>query len=237
MQRARFVRLLRDSVLVLFDIDGTLLRSYGAGVSGFVAAGRAHFGSRFSLDGIQLAGRLDSLILADAIARFGGDVEAVEHGAFVKLYSSHLELAITAEGASCNPMPGAMDLVQRVAAHPEMTCGVLTGNWQETGVIKLTAAGFDLNLFEMTIWASDGVDRPGLVEEALRRWSGTPAQVTVIGDTIHDVQCGRVHGCRTIAVATGGNARAELDATEADLVLDDLSDTDSLMRHLSSWST
>lgn len=220
-------------MLVLFDIDGTLLSSQGAGQFGFVSAGRALHGPRFTLDGIALAGRLDRLILNDALDHAQVSAHERDEARFRDAYVRALRGEFESGRRMCQAIGGAMRLVDQVAKNTGMTCGVLTGNWRESGQIKLHAAGYDLRSFVIQAWAGDAEDRPGLVAAAIEQWGmGGGSDVVIIGDTPHDVSCGRAHGCRTLAVATGQCDRRVLDATPADLVVDDLGDTDLLMAWL-----
>ncbi len=219
-------------MLLLFDIDGTLLRTGGAGVSAFVEAGQHLHGPAFSLEGISLAGRLDRLILADALDAIG--LASDEHTDFLDEYCRRLQAGLAAGAWESSALPGARALVSRTHAHASWTCGLLTGNWSQTGTVKLEAAGFDMSEFAVRAWAGDAEDRPGLVDVALGRWGGLGKDAVVIGDTPHDVHCGRAHGCRTLAVTTGPCDRAELEQAGADLVVDDLADADGIMQWLSA---
>lgn len=223
-------RLTLRSMLVLFDIDGTLLNSQGAGQSGFVSAGQQLYGEHFTLEGIKLAGRLDRLILNDALDHAKVPATLRNEDRFRDTYVKAIREEFESGRRVCEPLAGALDLVGRVVKHSEMTCGLLTGNWCESGRIKLQAAGYALDSFVVQSWAGDAEDRPGLVAVAIERWGmGQASDAIIVGDTPHDVGCGRAHGCRTLAVATGPCDRLTLDATEADLVVDDLCNTDALM--------
>jgi phosphoglycolate phosphatase len=223
-------RLTLRRMLILFDIDGTLLNSNGAGQSGFVAAGRQLYGKHFTLDGISLAGRLDRLILNDALDHAEVPLNQRDEDRFRDAYVAAIRAEFKTGRRVCKALNGALTLVDQVVKNAGMTCGLLTGNWCESGRIKLEAAGYDLDAFEVQSWAGDADDRPGLVAVALDRWGrGSGGDAIIVGDTPHDVSCGRAHGCRTLAVATGPYERSILDETAADLVVDDLGDTDALM--------
>lgn len=220
-------------MLVLFDIDGTLLHSGGAGEAGFTAAGRQLYGQAFSLRDVALAGRLDPAIWSEAVAACDVAVDAAHQAHFRQQYAEHLESALRSGERVCRPLAGAIELVQRTAEEASLTCGVLTGNWPESGRLKLTFAGFDPDLFAVQAFAEDGVCRAELVSLAKAQWA-CGDDVTIIGDTPHDVACGKAHGCRTVAVTTGPYARMELESAGADLVVDDLSDVDFLLDWMAS---
>ncbi len=219
-------------MLVLFDIDGTLLQTGGAGVSGFSLAGKHLYGDHFSLEGVVLAGRLDSAIHLDA-AEAAGVTDPGEYR-FREEYTQRLQNLFDSGARHSGLLPGARAFVEYIARSGEHTCGVLTGNWSHSGKLKLEAAGLDPRVFAVQAWAEDASTRPGLVDVALRRWrqaggSGEGASAVVVGDTPHDVRCGQAHGCRTLAVATGPVPRAELEAAGADRVVDDLEDLAGLI--------
>ncbi len=118
----------------------------------------------------------------------------------------------------------------------ELTLGVLTGNYPETGRLKLEAAGLDTAWFPVAAWGSDAASRRDLPPLAMRRHETLtgrrlePGHVVVIGDTPHDVDCARASGCRSLAVATGPYRADDLVASGADLVVEDLSGTESLVK-------
>jgi phosphoglycolate phosphatase-like HAD superfamily hydrolase len=219
-------------MLVLFDIDGTLLQTGGAGVSSFSQAGKHLYGSRFTLDGVVLAGRLDGSIHRDAAQAAGVDPSSDE--GFCAEYSKRLGTLLETGARRSEVLPGARAFVNHIATSDVHTCGVLTGNWSQSGRLKLEAAGLDPDRFAVQAWAEDSNTRSGLVEVALRRWrqkggSGEGADAVIVGDTPHDVRCGQAHGCRTLAVATGPVDRTELEAAGADRVVDDLEDFSTLL--------
>ena len=123
------------------------------------------------------------------------------------------------------------------SVHPHLHLALLTGNYREAAAIKLRY--FDLwGYFAFGAYSDDAAERNHLVPIARERARrhGLPeaasARVVVIGDTPHDVTCARVGGARAIGVATGGHSCAELERAGADAALDDLSDTESVIRLL-----
>ena len=215
--------------LLLFDLDGTLLLSSGAGRRAMERAGKKVFGNGFSLAEITFAGGLDPLILDQAVSAMGSSLDQPKHLEFRGIYASELtaELLISHTYA----LPGIPQLLRRLSAMPGVEVGLLTGNYRETGCMKLTRAGIDPACFEPTIWGDAAETRPGLVRVALDGSAHVaPQQVVVIGDTPHDVHCARVNGCRSVAVGTGSFTLEELSDAGADLALADLSDPRPLLR-------
>lgn len=227
-------------MLVLFDIDLTLLDARNAGRGCVASAAQAVFGASGSIDGVDFVGRLDPLIFADVCVASGAE-HTPEHAARLReLYAAALTDALLHTPPFA--LPGGLDLVAAVHHDTRLTSGVLTGNFPETGTAKLRAAGYDPAMFAVTAWGDDAPGDPphrsALLAIALTRAAGLgctidPAEVVIIGDTPHDVACARDNGCRVIAVATGRTSRDELVATGAHLVLDDLTSTPEIM----AWIT
>jgi phosphoglycolate phosphatase-like HAD superfamily hydrolase len=220
-------------MLVLFDIDGTLLTSLRAGLAGMQMAMRELHGIEVSFEGIEIAGRLDTLIWRDLTARHSLPGDPGAHQTFRETYSRCLA-RVLAENNSSRALPGTHALVDAVCAAPGVTAGLLTGNYQTTGMLKVTHAGFKAESFVVNAWGDEGPDRRSLVPVAMGRYHSrhgraVPAdRVLIIGDTPHDVDCAKAHGARVLAVATGQFTVSELQATAADRVASDLSDTAAL---------
>jgi phosphoglycolate phosphatase-like HAD superfamily hydrolase len=217
-------------VLVLFDIDGTLLLSHRAGTQSMLAAVQELFGDHMTIDGVEIAGRMDPLIWECVALANGVADPAAHHNRFREVYGDHLTRCLAA-GHRVDLLPGIRDLVEALARHDGVTLGLLTGNYPETGRLKIEAAGLDPELFPVAAWGDDGASRRALPAVAMRRYEQVtgrpvdPRDVVVIGDTIHDIDCARAQGCRCLAVATGGSTREALAEQEPDLLVDDLSDT------------
>ncbi|HBZ96899.1 MAG: haloacid dehalogenase [Phycisphaerae bacterium] len=219
-------------MLVLLDIDGTLLASEGTGARGIVQAGSELFGESFSLDGIPLGGRLDPLIFGEAMEAIGRTDHREHHDAFRKRY-----LEVFAElieiGHDMRILPGVSELLGRMHAHPEITMALVTGNYRESAHMKLAAAGIDPELFVGGAFGDEGDIRDDLPPLAIERFRAArgraPRDVVLLGDTVHDVTSGRAAGCRVLAVCTGSHAPERLHASKPELVLDDLSDVEAVM--------
>ena len=226
-------------MLILFDVDGTMLTSERVGLLAITDAGRAMFGETFTLEGVSVAGRLDTLIWADAIAANELDVEPGHAEEFRGLYREKLEARLAA-GVSVTALPGVFELLEALRSSPEVTLGLVTGNFPETGRLKIEAAGIDADQFEVAAWGCDGPNRRALPPVAIGQYhqrfdtSLSPERVVIIGDTPHDIDCAQVNGCRSIGVGTGHTGRAELEACGADLALDDLSATGEIMEWIMS---
>jgi phosphoglycolate phosphatase-like HAD superfamily hydrolase len=221
-------------MLVLFDIDGTMLLSHGAGAGSMLAAARELFGDRMTFDGVEIAGCIDPLIWNE-VARVNGLPDAgAHHDRFRRTYHRHLA-ELLAAGHRVDLLPGVRDLLDALDAIDGVTLGLLTGNYPETGRLKIQAAGLDPDRFAVAAWGCDGSSRsdlPALAMTLYRQRMGRPVDprdVVVVGDTPHDVDCARAHGCRCLAVATGTYAIDALAGCEPDLLVTDLTETEALL--------
>ena len=221
-------------VLLLFDIDGTLLTSKNAGAHAMTSAGRSCVAGHFSVEGFNLGGRLDPSIIGDAIEAAGASLDLANDMRLA--YASHLQSLLDG-GHPVTPLPGVFDLLKACNARPHWTLGLLTGNFPETGRMKLAAAGIDVGDFGVCVWGDDGPTRNHLPDIAIRRTPNSdPARTVVIGDTLRDIQCARACGCKVIATATGPVSKAELACGQPDLLLDDLADTGTVLAWLERMS-
>lgn len=227
--------------IVLFDIDGTLVRTGGAGTRAMNRAFQDVFGIASAFDGISMAGRTDKWILQSAAARAGMVLGERETRRFRDRYFSRLVEALPEESSWKGVLPGVESLLSAIASRPDIFPALLTGNCERGAQIKLEY--FDLwRHFPCGAYGDDVEDRNELIAMALRRAEACgaptagPHDVVVVGDTIHDVACARAAGARSIAVATGPSAADELVACGADTVVRDLADTDTLVRVLSASS-
>ncbi|HEX7087522.1 MAG TPA: HAD family hydrolase [Vicinamibacterales bacterium] len=225
--------IIRSEALLLFDIDGTLILTGGAGIRAMNRAFQEVFGVPDALDGIEVAGRTDSSILADAMARHGVAQEAGATSAFRERYLACLQAEVprTPPGPGIGVLPGVSALLESLRPVQTAFLGLLTGNYADAAEVKLSHFGL-WDYFRCGAFGDDHPDRNHLVPVALdrARACGLPphvgtSRVVVIGDTPRDVACAHAHGARCLAVATGIHDAAALARAGADLVLDDLSDT------------
>ena len=212
-------------MLVLFDIDGTMLSSEGVGVRSIEETCEKMFGKPCSLDGIPIGGRLDLLIWHDVCQKHGIENSESLHNTFRLQYTE--TLAKNLQEVEVTILPGVRQLIDALVAMHNVTLGLVTGNYEETGCMKIEAAGFDSSLFVANAWGTDGLIRKDLPPHAIQQSKDT--NVILIGDTIHDVTSGKSAGCRVIAVCTGSHDHATLAASEPDLLLEDLSDTEAVL--------
>jgi phosphoglycolate phosphatase len=224
--------------LVLFDIDGTLVLTGGAGLRAMNRACEEIVGSADALDGIPVAGRTDWIILQDALARLGRDLDRDLFDRLREQYVHNLRGEILQPGKGFNgALPGVPELLDALDGRDGVFLGLLTGNFESGARIKLER--YDLwRYFRCGAFGDDAADRNALVPVAVARASacGVPAlpssDVIVVGDTPHDVACAKAAGALSIGVATGTFTAAELRACGAAEVFDTLSDTADVLRRL-----
>ena len=215
-------------ILVLFDLDGTLLDTQDAGIRAYEAAGEELLGRPFSYRDIPVHGRLDSENFRLGLDRHAPHLDGDEYEpAFKERYVRELN-RIGAEFGGFEPLPGIVNLVDELAGRSDVELGILTGNWQQPGEMKLALGSLSPDRFEICAWAEDGACRNDLVPVASRRYierHGVPPLLTlVIGDTPRDVECGLAHDAMTVGVATGVHSEADLISAGAHLVVRDFSD-------------
>ena len=221
--------------LILFDIDGTLLLSGRAGLRAMTRAFADTFGVCNAFAGLSFAGRTDSYLVARALLAGGLPDTPENHSRFRDAYVPLLAEEIQQPGTGFKGlMPGARDLVEALDGHDHLYSALLTGNYRDAAEVKLTH--FELwDFFEWGAFSDDAADRNALVPIARQRAEtyDVPAaaidRAIVIGDTPFDVECARVAGAYSIAVATGGHSVDELRGAGADVVLADLSDTERVV--------
>jgi phosphoglycolate phosphatase-like HAD superfamily hydrolase len=218
---------------VLFDIDGTMLMTQRAGTQAMQEAARKLFSPSFTFDGVEIAGRLDPLIWRDVARRNGVDDHDAHHDRFRAEYGRILARNLR-DNPTTTVLPGVPALIESLRRQAGVTLGVLTGNYPETGRLKIDSAGIDPDVFTVNAWGSDGTQRRDLPPVAMRiyRESGReldPRQVVIIGDTPHDIDCARHNGCRALGVATGSFTVEQLRACGADMAVPDLTATTALV--------
>jgi len=223
--------------VILFDIDGTLVLTGGAGVRGMARAFEQLFSVPDAFKTIDVPGRTDSWILAAALALHGVACDAAGAARFREVYLGHLREELQRPGPRKGMMPGVDLLLDTLQQRDDVYLALLTGNYEEAARLKLEY--FDLwRYFRCGAFGDGALERNGLLPKALTRIRecGGPTvaarDVIVVGDTPLDVACAAAGGARSIAVATGGYDADALRATDADLVLDDLSDVDRVLSAL-----
>ncbi len=231
-------------MLILFDIDMTLLESKHIGMTCLRNSGRALFDPSFSTEGIRFGGGIDPIIISEMLTQNNIEPTPAHIQSMRSSYHRMLDTIAQTQPVS-TPLPGAHDLVNAVLEHPSKPAvGLLTGNFQETGTIKIKSAGFNPSHFTINAWG-DSSPHPNPVRahlppvamekyQAVKGKAIDPQSVVVLGDTEHDVSCALDSGCTSLAVATGHSTKVELTKAGAHHVLDDLTNTEGIIQWLNS---
>jgi phosphoglycolate phosphatase-like HAD superfamily hydrolase len=222
--------------VVLFDIDGTLLRSGGVGRVAMELALTTVFGSPGKPE-YHYDGKTDKQIIRDLMRREGFSDEEIDAQMPLMLeeYVSELTRELASGNRNVLLLDGVRELLDALDREEKVVVGLLTGNILEGARAKLTAAGIDPDRFRVNAFGSDHELRPELPAVAQRRASellGTDIEgnrLVVIGDTPADLQCGESIGARAIGVATGRYSVEQLTAYQPYAVFESLADTDAVL--------
>ena len=222
----------RPGIVLLFDIDGTLVLTGGAGGRAMTRAFEELYGVENAFEGVPFNGRTDAWILSRAAAAHGIDDEAIAR--FKPLYLDYLAEELHRPGPRKGVMPGVGPLLDELSRRDDVYLALLTGNFERGANLKLEY--FDLwRYFTCGAFGDTTHDRNGLLAEALARIEVcggpqvAPADVVIIGDTPLDVGVAIAGGARSMAVATGSHTTDELRASGADVVFQDLSDLEAVL--------
>lgn len=224
-------------LLVLFDIDGTLLLTPGAGRRAITAALADRMIDARVWEAIRFDGKTDPQIVRELLEA-AGDASASDPQAVAEILERYLvllEAELARAPGRTRVLPGVSMLLDRLEAEADVVLGLLTGNIAPGAGLKLRSGGLDPARFRVGAYGSDSSHRPDLpaiaAERAAPIFGRVPAGETVIivGDTPADVTCGCAIGARAVAVATGSYALTELREAGARAAFEDLSDTDAVL--------
>lgn len=221
--------------LLLFDIDGTLISSAGAGVESLKLVLAERFGIKDDLEDIEIAGMTDSGIVISILKKHKIPETHENVSAFLDSYVHFLSQELPRRKGTL--LPGVLELLERLKSRPHLVLALLTGNVSRGAQLKLEHYGV-WHFFEFGAFADDHHDRNklgGFARTRAREKHGrefSPEETDVIGDTPRDIACGKAFGARTIAIATGTWSRADLAKHQPDFLFDDLSNVDEVIRTL-----
>ena len=238
--------------LLLFDIDGTLVLTGGAGVRAMNRAFLEVWGVEDAFRGVKMAGGTDPRLLDEALAQTGVVAGDGQVAAFERMYLRLLaeEILKPLAGGLANdphhgmrrwrgPLPGVRNLVTALSPRDDVFLALLTGNYSKGAEIKLTH--FDLwQPFHCGAFGEDARERAALVPVAVGRAAAlgcppvAPRDVVIVGDTVRDVECAQANEAACVAVATGGDDSGTLHDAGADVVFETLEDTQAVIAALLS---
>ena len=222
-----------DMPIVLFDIDGTLVRTGGAGKLAMESALVAAFGVTRLRDEVPYSGRTDVAIAFDLLRVHGIDPTPANQQTLRDTYLANLPRSLQTKGGTV--CPGIPELLAALAGRPGVLLGLLTGNVRAGARTKLGHFGL-WDYFVCGGFGDEHTDRDDVARSAMiavREHTGRsvdPSDVWVIGDTPLDVKCARAIGANAVTVATGWHPHDELCACGPDVALADLSDPAELLR-------
>jgi phosphoglycolate phosphatase-like HAD superfamily hydrolase len=221
---------------LLFDVDGTLADTLGAGKAALSAAMAAVYGETGPVDSYDFHGRTDPEIVRALLRAVGWSDADVDEGlpALWPDYLARLRGELDARAGRTRPLAGVATLLARLVPDERFACGLVTGNLEQGARLKLAAVGC-AEPFTFGAFGSDAEERDALPAVALaraaERYGGrfSAERAVVIGDTPADIRCARAVGARVLAVATGRHDAVTLAAHEPDAVFEDLSDADRVL--------
>ena len=217
--------------LFLFDIDGTLLTTDGAGRAALKSAGADLFAIQEDLRTINVSGSTDTAIVQDVLRHHSLDESTANVNRYLGGYLVWLKKHLASQSGAI--LPGVISLLD-VLAKDGQAIGLLTGNVRRGAQIKLTAHGI-WNRFSFGAFGDDNSDRNQLGPIAKRRAEAAlntefaAHDIVVIGDTPKDIACARAFGAVVVAVATGRYSLANLSEHQPDHLVGDLADTKDLL--------
>jgi phosphoglycolate phosphatase len=227
---------MRDQhTLFLWDIDGTLISVGGAGERALVHAIKICFGLEGDLSEIDYSGRTDRRICHMLHEHYGVEKTDESLRQFLDAYLARLEVEM--QNTRMRILDGVLDILKEIDHNPMLHQGLLTGNLKYGAEIKLRH--FDLwDYFPFGAFSNLSVNRNELAGHALREATNAtgisffPENVFVIGDTPHDIECGKVIHAKTVALATGKYSYEQLAKEDPDFVFEKLPDSPDFIDQL-----
>ncbi len=223
----------RVKKLILWDIDGTLIISGRAGIFALTKAFKNTYGREPDFSKLDVSGRTDQWIARQVLEQQGVPATAENIHAYLENYLKSLPGEL--ETRPGRVLPGIVELLEKFKHHPAIAQGLLTGNLQRGAQIKLEHYQV-WHYFAFGAFGDDSPLRNELGPHAVRRANAkhaaefAPENIFVIGDTPHDIECGKAIGAKTIAVATGSFSATELQRHQPTAVFANFSDPSAFMK-------
>ena len=220
---------------LLFDVDGTLVDTLGAGKAALAEAMTRVYGQTGPIDEYDFHGRTDPEIVRGLLRAAGYEDAEIdpELPALWPIYLGQLEVELSSHDGGSSVLAGVPELLESLSDDPRFACGLVTGNLEHGARLKLEAAGC-ASAFSFGAYGSDAEDRNRLPAMALSRAEERyatrlhPETADVIGDTPADIRCARAVGARVLAVATGRHSIFELAEHHPDGIVGDLTETEKV---------
>ena len=225
--------------LILFDIDGTLIRSQGSGRQVLKEALLDVFGVAGPIDNYTMSGKVDARIITDLLTAVGipeKEIEPKLPDVYKRMAEKGVVIFWQKEISAC---PGINALLNSIKLQPQnFVLGLLTGNAASTAPLKLSSAGIMPAQFVVGAYGSDAMDRnqlPAIAMQRAKELTGITFDgdnTIIIGDTPADILCARAGKATAIAVASGWHSSTTLATYQPDHLFENFADTDSVMNVL-----
>ncbi|GBD92771.1 phosphoglycolate phosphatase [bacterium BMS3Abin05] len=223
----RTVRTSAIKTLLLFDIDGTILNTGGAGKRAMIQAFEEVYGVKDGFRGIRMSGKTDPLILKEALLQAGLPEDGERTEKFKLRYFERLAAEIEKPNPGKILLPGIEELILYLSERSDIIPGLLTGNWRKGAALKLGHFGL-FHCFRLGAFGDDSADREKLLPFALKRFKRLfdftlPLEhVFVIGDTPRDIRSARPYGAKAVGIATGTYSADILKEEHPDFIFENL---------------
>lgn len=222
-----------DQILILFDIDGTLISNSTAGIRAYASAIDHCYGIKVDTSDYVSDGKTDLMIMGELMQRHGIDVATVDLNRLAQEYLSVLPLKLVHDSGSV--LPGVVELLTKLSSDKQFVLGLATGNLEKGAQEKLSIHGLD-TFFTVGGYGSDATERALVVaagiNKANEKTKGAIRKSVVIGDTPMDVKAAKANNISVLAVATGKFSIEELEQSGADFVVADLTEVDVVIDFL-----
>ncbi|MDX2129097.1 MAG: HAD family hydrolase [Chloroherpetonaceae bacterium] len=223
--------------LLLFDIDGTLIKVEGSSRTALIQSLRNVFGTEGNAATHNLAGKMDGGIIREILSDAGFSKDEIEmkfHEVKRQYIDTFKQKAVRED---IRVLPGVESLLKHLHTNGDILIALLTGNFEESGRHKLHLPGLN-HFFSFGAFADDAERRPELVPHARKRAKEKTGidfddrDVIIIGDTEHDITCALSNGIRVMAVATGAYSFEQLQSYQPTITVENLSNTEAISRFL-----
>lgn len=224
-----------SKIVFLWDIDGTILLSGGAGLASFNRVFEELYHEKYIWGDISPDGKTDDQIINELfMARFNKLPTPTELQHIAQKYIECMEEEIQ-RSTRFRLMPHVVEVIEKLSADKRFSLGLATGNYEPAAWAKLRRAQMDSH-FHYGGFGSDSPIRQELTHKAKQRavdyLKAEPQQLFVVGDTVHDIRCGQGIGAKTVGVCTGSTSAETLKSAGADFVLQDLTQFDDVLKTL-----
>ncbi|ANT64267.1 phosphoglycolate phosphatase [Prosthecochloris sp. CIB 2401] len=225
------------NTLVLFDIDGTLLKVGSINRQSLIDALQKVYGTEGSAGSHDFSGQMDSVIIHEVLRYTGLDEQEIQDR-FHTVKETYIDIfRKQATEKDVTLMPGVIELLEALSGNEHVTLGLLTGNFEKSGRHKLILPAIN-HYFPFGAFADDAWHRNDLPSIAIQRAEALlnhrfpPDKVVIIGDTEHDIACAKASGSRSLAVATGNYSYDRLERKLPDAIFPDLGDTSAVLERI-----